>query len=82
MENKRRHGQVGGALASEKRKPLEIKKVRRYQKRRKSRRVEAVEQDFARWDAAAGHLGLNFSEFCRRAMNTAATAALKLAGVD
>jgi hypothetical protein len=63
------------------RKALEVKKVRRYQKRRKSRRVEAPEQDWAAWDAAAAHMGLTWSEFARRAMNALKTSAIKLAGV-
>ena len=64
---------VGAAVvaAVEGRKPLEIKKVRRYQKRRKSRRVEAVEQDWQRWDAEAKRQGLSFSEFVRRSLHGA-----------
>ena len=62
---------MGAAVvaAVEGRKPLGIKKVRRYQKRRKSRRLEAVEQDWARWDAEAKLQGLTFSEFARRSLH-------------
>jgi hypothetical protein len=48
---------------------LSTARVKRRQKRRPRRLVESVPQDFARWDAAAGMLGLNFMEFARRALN-------------
>lgn len=45
---------------------------KRRQVRRLPRRpLEAVPQDFERWDAAAAVLGLNWSEFTRRALNAA-----------
>ncbi len=51
-------------------------KFRRRQIRRNPRRpLEAVPQDFERWDMAANRVGLNWSEFARRALNTAADAA-------
>jgi hypothetical protein len=45
---------------------------RRKQKRLPRRPLEAVTQDWERWDAAAEASGLNWSEFTRRALNTAA----------
>jgi hypothetical protein len=42
---------------------------KRKQKRNKSRPLESVDQDWARWDAAAELEGVNWSEFCRRALN-------------
>lgn len=47
-------------------------RIKRKTKRKKRRLVEAVDQDWARWDQAAEALGLNWSEFARRAMNQAA----------
>lgn len=44
---------------------------RRTQKRLPRRLLEAVPQDWERWDAAARAAGLNWSEFTRRALNTA-----------
>ena len=41
----------------------------RKQRRNKRRLLESVDQDWARWDAAAKAAGLNFSEFARRALN-------------
>jgi len=45
---------------------------RRKQKRNPRRLVESVPADWERWDAAAERAGLNWSEWCRRAMNAAA----------
>ena len=45
---------------------------RKKQKRNPRRLLESVESDWARWDAAAASLGLNWSEFARRALNHAA----------
>lgn len=44
---------------------------RRKQERNPRRPLEAVAQDFERWDAAAERVGLNWSEFTRRALNAA-----------
>lgn len=44
-------------------------KIRRKQKRKPRRLVEAPPLDWARWDAEAERQGLNFSEFTRRALN-------------
>lgn len=49
-----------------------IRFKRRQQKRNPRRPLEAVAKDFERWDAAAAALGLNWSEFARRAMNRVA----------
>lgn len=48
---------------------LQTATIKRRTKRRPRRLVESVPQDWARWDAAAAHLGLNFAEFARRALN-------------
>jgi hypothetical protein len=45
---------------------------RRQQKRNRRRPLEAVEQDWEMWDAAAERMGINWSEFCRRAQNALA----------
>jgi hypothetical protein len=50
----------------------QVKFRRARSKRNKRRPIEAVPQDWDRWDAAAAVLGLNFSEFARRALNQAA----------
>jgi len=42
---------------------------RRKQKRNPRRPLEAVAQDWARWDAAAKEMGINWSEFVRRAQD-------------
>lgn len=55
---------------------LSTGKIRRKQKRKKRRLVEAPDQDWERWDAAAERAGLNFAEFARRALNAAAGGAL------
>lgn len=52
-----------------------IRFKRRQQIRRPRRPLEAVVQDWERWDHAAQRVGLNWSEFCRRALNSAADAA-------
>ena len=53
--------------------PGKVVRFKRRQVRRNPRRpLEAVQQDFNRWDTAAALLGLNWSEFARRAMNQAA----------
>ena len=52
---------------------------RRKQKRNPRRPLEAVAQDWERWDAAAETTGLNWSEFTRRALNAAADNALGVA---
>jgi len=49
----------------------QLVKFRRARRRNKRRPLEAVQQDWDRWDAAAAVLGLNFSEFARRALNQA-----------
>jgi len=48
---------------------LGVAKIKRKQKRRKRRPLEAVDADWERWDAAADRLGLNFAELARRALN-------------
>ena len=49
--------------------PGKVVQFKRRQVRRNPRRpLEAVEQDFKRWDAAAAVEGLNWSEFARRAL--------------
>lgn len=52
-----------------------IRFKRRQQKRNPRRPLEAVAKDFERWDAAASRVGLNWSEFTRRALNAASDAA-------
>lgn len=42
---------------------------RRKQKRNPRRPLEAVQPDWDRWDEAAELLGINWSEFARRAQN-------------
>lgn len=44
-------------------------KFKKRRKRNKRRPIEAVPQDWARWDAYAKREGLNFSELARRALN-------------
>jgi hypothetical protein len=51
---------------------LSTGKIKRKQKRKKRRLVEAADQDWERWDRAAENAGLNFSEFARRALTAAA----------
>lgn len=41
---------------------------RRKQKRNPRRLLESVQGDWDRWDAAAEREGVNWSEFCRRAL--------------
>lgn len=53
-----------------------VKFRRRQQKRNPRRPLEAVPQDWARWDAAAEVLGINWSELTRRALNVYSEAAL------
>lgn len=53
-----------------------VKFRRRQQKRIPRRPLEAVRADFDKWDAAAKILGINWSEFTRRALNAHAHAAL------
>ena len=49
--------------------PGKVVRFKRRQVRRNPRRpLEAVQQDFNRWDHAAAWLGLNWSEFARRAL--------------
>jgi hypothetical protein len=57
-------------------KPLEVNKVKRYQKRKKRRVFEATPQDWARWDAEAKLQGLSFSEFVRRSLHGACEVAI------
>lgn len=52
---------------------LSTARIKRKQKRKKRRLVEAVDRDWQAWDHAAQLLGLNFAEFARRALNRAAT---------
>lgn len=56
-------------------KPIEVNKVKRYQKRKKRRIFEATEQDWAFWDAEAKRQGLKFSEFVRRSLHGACAVA-------
>ena len=49
-------------------KTLSVARVKRKQKRKRRRLVEANDQDWARWDAAAERLGLAFAEYARRAL--------------
>lgn len=50
-------------------KTLSVGRINRKQKRRKRRLIEAVDQDWATWDACAEARGLNFAEFARRALH-------------
>lgn len=50
-------------------KTLSVGRIKRKQKRRKRRLVEAADQDWAKWDAGAEALGLNFAELARRALD-------------
>jgi hypothetical protein len=61
---------------------LSVGKIRRKQKRKKRRLVEAPDQDWTRWDAAAEAAGLNFAEFARRALNQLAGSTLRLTGAE
>lgn len=61
---------------------LSVGKIKRKQKRRKRRLVEAADQDWQRWDGAAAALGLNFAEFARRSLNQAAGSVLRLTGAE
>lgn len=61
---------------------LSVARIKRKQKRRKRRLVEAPDQDWARWDRAAELSGLNFAEFARRALNAAAGSVLRLMGAE
>jgi hypothetical protein len=47
---------------------------KRVQQRAPRRPLEATHGDFARWDAAAERVGLNWSEFTRRALNAVSDA--------
>ena len=50
--------------------PGKVVRFKRRQVRRNPRRpLEAVQQDFERWDALAGATGINWSELTRRALN-------------
>ncbi len=51
------------------------KKTPRQQKRNPRRLLESVPSDWSRWDMAADRVGLNWSEFTRRALNAAADSA-------
>lgn len=44
-------------------------KFKKRRKRNKRRPIEAVNQDWERWDAYAKREGLNFSELARRSLN-------------
>ncbi len=59
---------------------LSTGKIRRKQKRKKRRLVEANDQDWARWDSAAAAMGLNFAEFARRALSWLTAETLRGAG--
>jgi hypothetical protein len=48
--------------------PTRVRFKRKKQKRNKRRLLESVDGDWARWDAAAEREGVNWSEFCRRAL--------------
>jgi hypothetical protein len=48
---------------------LSVARIKRKQKRRKRRLIEAADQDWERWDAYAERQGLNFAELARRALN-------------
>lgn len=52
--------------------PAVVVEFKRRKKKRNRRLLEAVPADWERWDAAAKVAGLNWSEFTRRALNTAA----------
>jgi hypothetical protein len=64
---------IGPKSGGERGPVLEKATIKRRTKRRPRRLVESVPQDWARWDAAAAALGLNFAEFARRALNAYAT---------
>jgi len=55
---------------------------RKKQQRNKRRLLESVKSDWDRWEAAAGALGLNWSEFARRALNQLAGSTLRLTGAE
>lgn len=63
-------------------KTLGVAKIKRRSKRKPRRLVESVPEDWARWDAAAEALGLNFTEFARRALNQLAGSTLRLTGAE
>lgn len=56
-----------------------VKGFRRKQKRKPRRLLEAPEQDWKRWDAAATLEGINWSEFCRRALEARVSSTGELA---
>jgi hypothetical protein len=57
-------------------KTLSVARVKRKQKRKKRRLVEANDLDWQRWDEAAEKTGLAFAEFARRALNRFADSVL------
>lgn len=69
-------GMLSGRMSLSKHKTtgkvLSTNTIRRRQKRKPRRLLEAVPLDWGRWDAAADTLGLNWSEFARRAQNALA----------
>lgn len=56
-----------------------VRGFRRKQKRKPRRLLEAPEQDWKRWDAAAKLEGINWSEFCRRALEARVSSTGELA---
>lgn len=48
--------------------PAKAVSFKRKQKRKPRRVLESVQGDWDRWDAAAKREGVNWSEFCRRAL--------------
>lgn len=57
-------------------KTLSVVRVKRKQKRKRRRLVEANDPDWERWDQAAEKTGLTFAEFARRALNRFADSVL------
>lgn len=55
-------------------KTLDVTRIRRKQKRKRRRLVEANDIDWARWDAAAIMCGIPFTELARRALEAATNA--------
>lgn len=63
-------------------KTLSVSRVKRKQKRRKRRLLEANDSDWARWDAEAKLQNLNFAEMARRALDGFCTVSAMRRGED
>jgi hypothetical protein len=57
---------------------LSVSKIRRRQKRKPRKLLEATPQDWAKWERAAKLEGLNWSEFARRALEQRSSSVAEL----